>query len=156
MDGGIVKPELKIELRGVLIPSDSERLPAYASVAASGNSDWIWEYSTTDTRALQTDAAGSRLASCWYASGSFDVSFQFNDSLPHRVSFYCLDWDRGGRQQTVQIIDAASKQVLHTYDLANFQGGVYLDYTFKGNVIARFTRVTSYNAVVSGIFFDAP
>jgi hypothetical protein len=125
-------------------------------VAPAGNSEWVWEYTTTDARALQRDSATSRVASCWYASGSFDVALNFKDALAHRVSFYCLDWDAGGRQQKVEIIDAASKQVLHSLSVNNFAGGIYLDYTMKGNVIARFTRVASYNAVVNGIFFDAP
>jgi hypothetical protein len=142
--------------QGVLIPSDAERLPNYVTLTASGSSDWIWEYTTADARAVQRDDANTRLASCWYASGNFDVTLDFHDSLPHRVSFYCLDWDSGGRKQNVEIIDAASGNVLHTYSLANFASGIYLDYTIKGSVIARFTRVTSYNAALSGIFFDAP
>ena len=54
------------------------------------------------------------------------------------------------------MFDPAGGLVLHTYDLANFGNGIYLQYTVKGNVVFRFTRGTSYNAVVSGIFFDAP
>jgi hypothetical protein len=142
--------------QGVLIPNDVQRLPSYVTVTPAGNSEWVWEYSTTDARALQRDTAGSRVASCWYASARFDVALTFKDALPHRVSFYCLDWDAGGRQQIVEIIDAASKQVLHSLSLRDFVTGIYLDYTIKGDVIVRFTHVASYNAVASGIFFDAP
>ena len=142
--------------QGFMVASDAQSIPNYLSLTSSGKSDWIWEYSTNDPRALQRQTDTTRMASCWYSSGAFDVNFNFKDNQPHRVSIYCLDWDHGGRTQTVEIIDAATDQVLHSYTLSNFANGIYLDYTITGPVIARFTRINSYNSVLSGIFFDTP
>lgn len=141
---------------GYQIIADSKSIPRYATVDPSGQSQWIWQYSTSDTRALQRNTSAARMAACWYSPTSFDVELILDDGAPHGVSFYCLDWDNGGRQQQVDIIDHASGQVLHTQLLSGFSGGAYLEYNIQGHVIVRFTRITSHNAVVSGIFFDPP
>jgi hypothetical protein len=96
------------------------------------------------------------MAACWYAAGNFTVDLNLTDGQEHRVQFYCLDWDFGGRQQKVEVLDQASGQVLHTQSLSAFSGGVWLDYNIRGRVLVRFTRITSHNAVLSGIFFDPP
>ena len=152
--GGTWKGEVGSE--GHIVISDSQSLPNYLSLSTSGKSDWIWEYSSTDTRALERNNSTSRLAACWYSGGAFEIDLNLTDSQPHRVSFYCLDWDRANRQQKIEILDQATRQVLHSYDLSNFSDGVYLDYTLQGRCIVRFSKVASVNAVVSGIFFDAP
>jgi hypothetical protein len=141
---------------GHIVIGDSQMLPNYAALTASGKSDWTWEYSTSDTRALQRDSLTSRLAACWYANSTFDLDLNLTDSAPRRVSFYCLDWDRAGRQQRIEILDFNTRQVLHSYDLASFGSGVYLDYTLRGHCLIRFSRTASFNAVLSGIFFGLP
>lgn len=151
--GGTWKGNLGAQ--GHLVVADSQSLPSYVSIAPSGKADWTWAYSTTDTRALQRQSLNSRVASCWYASAAFDVELNFSDTQPHRVSFYCVDWDRANRQQRIEVLDFTTRQVLHSYTLSNFSNGTYLDYSIKGRVIVRFTRITSFNAVMSGIFFDA-
>jgi hypothetical protein len=152
--GGSWKGTLGLE--GYSLIGDQESLTPYLALTPSGNSDWTWEYDTADPRALQRSDLDSRFASCWYAGDSFEVDFDFNDDSPHRVTIYCIDWDYGAREQTVQVIDYATNQLMHEYDLKDFTSGAYLDYTISGRVILRFNKVASYNAVLSGIFLDAP
>lgn len=138
---------------GHLIASDSAVPPPYAAVAASGKSDWIWAYSTGDDRALQRHATTGRMASCWYAGSEFEVDINLTGG-EHQVAFYVLDWDFAGRVQRVEIIDYDTRQVLHSADVEGFAGGAYLEYSIQGRVLARFTRLSGPNAVVSGVFFD--
>jgi hypothetical protein len=152
--GGTWKGNVGTE--GHLVIGDSQSLPSYVTLTTSENANWLWQYSTTDSRALQREAVQTRVAACWYSGTSFDVNLRLSDTSQHRISLYCLDWDRSGRQQTVQVLDSANGQVLHTYDLANFGNGVYLQYTVQGSVTFRLVRGASYNSVLSGIFFDAP
>jgi hypothetical protein len=142
--------------QGYSVFSDSQSLPSYVTVNATGKSDWIWEYSTLDPRALQRQTDSSRMAACWYSSDVFEVTFNFTDQNSHRLSLHCVDWDMGGREQMVEIVDLTTGQVLHSYNLVNFSNGIYLSYTIKGPVIARFTKNKSYNAVLSGFFLDSP
>ncbi len=52
--------------------------------------------------------------------------------------------------------DASSGSVLDSRSLSSFNGGQYLVWTLSGHVTFRFTWTAGYNAVLSGLFFDAP
>ena len=138
---------------GYKVIANSQSLPSYATMAFTGGSDWIWQYQTSDTRALQNHVA-SRIASCHYATSSFEVDLNIKDGKSHNVSFYCLDWDGMKRTQKVEVLDYDTKQVIHSYNLSNFSNGAYLTYAVDGHVIVRFTNTGPGNAVLSGVFFD--
>jgi hypothetical protein len=142
--------------QGYTVVGDSAKLPAFATTGQSGKADWTWNYSASATPALQKVSTADRIAACWYAGGSFNVSVNISDGLTHKVSFYCLDWDVAGRSERVDVLDGATGAVLGTTTLSNFQNGAYLSWDIKGNVTFRFTCLTGFNAVVSGLFFDAP
>jgi serine protease len=101
----------------------STAYPAYATVAASGQSSFTWAPSTTDPRALQQPGSASRIAACWYASGSFTVDLNLTDGQQHRVALYLLDWDSQGRSERIDILDAASGAILDSRSAAGFAAG---------------------------------
>jgi hypothetical protein len=76
------------------------------------------------------------------------------DTNAHRVGIYCMDIDKLGRQQKVEMLDAASGAVLTTTTLTNFSNGAHLVWDIKGKVRLRITPLTG-NSVVSAFFFDA-
>jgi uncharacterized delta-60 repeat protein len=144
----------KYGANGYNIVSDGAALPSYVRLTPQNKSDWIWEYATSDTRALQkVTSSTDRIAACWYSSAGFSIDLAFTDSSKHRVSFYCLDWDSAGRNQTVQILDGDTGAILDTRTAAGFNGGVYLTWDFAGHIVVKFAS-SVVNAVVSGIFFD--
>ena len=138
---------------GAMVMGDSSSLPGYVAVTPRGNSSWTWQYSTTDTRALQRMNAGDRLASAWYLDGSFTVDMNFTDGQTHRVAMYMLDWDVNNRTQTVEILDTGSGAVLDSQTVSGFGSGKYLSWDLKGAVTVRFTKISGYNAVLNGLFF---
>ena len=69
---------------------------------------------------------------------------------------YAVDWDNQGRSEQIQISNAATGEVLDTESISGFSGGVYLDWRISGNVIITVTRLSGPNAVLSGLFLDAP
>jgi hypothetical protein len=135
------------------IPTDAQVLPPSIVLSATGKSDWIWEYATADVRGLQRATIINREAACAYGS-SFSYDLNLTDGRTHAVSLYCLDWDHGNRVEAVEILDASSKTVLHTFSLSSFNNGLYLNYAIKGHVLIRVTAQLGANAVVSGIFVD--
>jgi hypothetical protein len=140
---------------GSVVIGESSRLPAYVSqLSPVGKSDWTWQWSTTDLRAVQRANSADRLAACWYSTNEFRVDLAFNDQNYHKVSFYFLDWDQAARAISVQILDASTGAVLDTRTLANFGGGVYQSWNLKGSVRVRVLKTSGANAVISGIFFD--
>jgi hypothetical protein len=46
--------------------------------------------------------------------------------------------------------------VLDTETVSKFSGGVYLDWKIAGHVVIKVTRLAGANAVLSGLFIDAP
>jgi hypothetical protein len=131
--------------------------PSYATVAPSGQSSWTWAASTTDVRALQQSSTStSRIAACWYAGSSFSVDVNLTDGLSHQVALYLLDWDHQGRSERVDVLDAASGNVLNTQTVSNFSGGEYVVFTVSGHVQFKLTNLAGPNAVLSGLFFAPP
>jgi len=140
---------------GYTVVNDSANYPAYATVAIAGQSNFTWVASTTDVRALQKAAASDRIAASWYTPSNFTLDINLTDGKTHQVSFYCLDWDSGGRAETIDILDATTNAVLDSRSVYSFVAGKYLVWNLSGHVKARVTVSAGWNAVVSGLFFGA-
>lgn len=138
---------------GYNVIAKSVKNPAYAQITPSGKSDWVWNDTTADTRALSNAEGTSRIASCWYAAGSFDINLNVTDGGTHKFSLYCLDWDNLGRSQKVELLDGATGSVLHSITVSGFSGGQYLNWDIKGNIKVRVTKLLGPNGVISGFFF---
>ncbi len=142
--------------QGYQVLGDATSLPSYAGVKPADNLFWTWAASTADARALQKAAGTDRVAATWYANQSFTVDINITDGQTHQVALYCLDWDSGGRAESIEVSDAATGAVLDTRSITAFTGGRYLVWNVSGQVRLRVTRTGGWNAVVSGLFFDAP
>ncbi|MDB6054862.1 MAG: hypothetical protein JWN25_2385, partial [Verrucomicrobiales bacterium] len=140
---------------GYHVMGTTANYPAYAQVTPSGKDDYIWSDSVTDVTAPQKPSpAIDRIASCWYSSNTFSVDLNIVDGKTHQVAFYCLDWTGTDRDQKVEVVDAATGQVLDTRSISGFSGGKYLVWNISTHVTVRFTKNQGPNAVVQGIFFD--
>lgn len=128
------------------------RLPSYAALSVSGNSNWTWSASSTDARALQKVATSDRIAACWYGT-TFTVDVNLTDGQAHNVAFYVLDWDSNARAEKIDVLDAATNAVLNSQTVTTFNGGKYLVWSIRGHVKLRFTRTAGANAVLGGVFF---
>ena len=142
---------------GFAIANDVTSYPAYAQVTLGGEGFATWVASTTDVRALQkgSPTATDRIASAWYSNSSFNIDLNLIDGNTHRVAIYCLDWDRQGRAERLDVIDLSSGAVLDSRSISGFANGQYLLWNLRGNVRIRVTYTGSgANAVASGIFFN--
>ena len=74
----------------------------------------------------------------------------------HGLALYALDWDRQGRVEQFQVINAATGAVLDTETLSSFGGGEYVQWNVSGDVEIKVTRLAGPNAVVAGLFLDPP
>ena len=142
--------------QGYDVIGNAAKLPAYATVTPSSQLSFVWAASTSDTRALQTANGSSRIASCWYGNSPFSVDVDFTDGNLHTLTLYVVDWDTSARAEQIQISNASTGSVLDTETVTAFHGGVYLRWSVSGNLMIKFTKTAGANAVLSGIFFDAP
>ena len=80
------------------------------------------------------------------------------DGQEHRLGLYAIDYqnNNGARSEQIQIVSAASGAVLDTRILSSFGAGVFLQWNVAGNIKIIVTNEGPWNAVVSGIFLDAP
>lgn len=138
---------------GYLMAGVTAALPGYAKVSITGATSCTWAATSTDPRGLQRPGAGDRLAACWYAAGSFTVDIDLVDGATHQAAFYGVDWDRRGRSQRVEVLDASTGAVLDARTMTAFQNGQYLVWTLSGHVKLRFVNTGPNNTVLSGIFF---
>ena len=141
---------------GYNVIGDTTSYPAYAQVTAAGATAYVWASQSTDPRALLRGITTGRIAATWYSATSFTVDVNLTDGNSHRVALYNLDWDTTARAQRIDILDASSGSVLDSRSVTNFHGGQYLVWTLSGHVTIRITMTAGYNAVLSGLFFDAP
>jgi len=137
---------------GYSVVNDSQIIPAYASFAVQNQTNYTWNPDPTDVRALQTGSDSGRIASAWY-SANFSFDINITDGNLHQVALYFLDWDNGGRAETIKILDAASNAVLDTEKVSGFANGTYLLWNITGHVTINVTLTSGANAVVSGVFF---
>jgi hypothetical protein len=141
---------------GFNVVGNSNKYPAYAQVSVVGKSDWTWVPSSTETRCPQkAGTATDRIAASWESATSYTISVNLTDGNTHQLAMYFMDWDRNGRAQTVEVLDATNNTVLNTQTLSAFTEGKYLVWNIRGNVKIRLTRVAGYNATLQGMFFDA-
>jgi hypothetical protein len=139
--------------KGLSVVYDDTILPSNVTLSASGKSDYCWAYNTGALQALQKNRISDRLAACWYSSSSFTLDLALGTTAK-KVSFYSLDWDRGNRAQTIEIINGDTGAVLDTRTVTAFANGVYHTWNLQGHIKVRFTRTAGANTVLSGVFFD--
>jgi hypothetical protein len=140
---------------GEIIANDSTAPPAYAVVNVTGANLFTWTF-TSDPRALLTAASTSnRIASVFYNAPGFTIDVNFTDGNAHPLALYLLDWDGGGRAETINIVDTANTStVLDTRSATGFANGTYLVWNITGHVKIQVNGTAGPNAVVSGLFFQ--
>ncbi len=143
---------------GYNVLGGTQSYPSYVTVTPSGNSFYSWADPTSDIRApYESSSVSTRAAATWYSATTMDLNINITDGNSHKVAIYMLDWDtyQGGRNQTVNVLDANTLAVLDTRTYSSFTNGVYGVWNVSGHVIFRFTNNNApANLVISGIFFD--
>ncbi len=85
-------------------------------------------------RALQEVGSSYRIVACWYSPTSFTVNVNLTDGQTHQLALYLLDWIRSNRNEQVQILDAATGNVLSTETASNFGNGEYLIWNVSDDI----------------------
>ena len=145
---------------GYFIPRAGEKIPKKTTIRFINGQVHTWKDKTQDIQAIQIPGEKESIAASRSHPLHEIIDFNFEDGKEHDVAVYFLDWDRKGRWTVVDIIDADSGKILHSFNLTGFEQGVYLKYTMKGRLQCRITNVWSQryqkspDAGFSAIFFD--
>jgi hypothetical protein len=138
---------------GYDLAQGASSLPSYAQVGLSGQVAYTWAGSTNDLRALQLPGTSGGIAACWFSPSSFTIDVNLSDGQTHQVALYLLNWD-GTNGDRVDVLDAATGQVLDSRAAGLFQGGEYMVWNLSGHVQLRVDNNGGHNGVASGLFFD--
>ena len=145
---------------GFVIPGAENKAPEQVKINFINSEEQIWKEETQDIQAVEVPGESKRIASSRSHPLHQIIDFNFEDGNEHQVSIYFLDLDRRGRWSIVDIIDADSRKILHSFNLTDFTQGIYLKYKIQGHVQCRITNVwtqryqNSPDTRFSAIFFD--
>jgi len=116
----------------------------------------------SDPRAYQdpTNPTGARGAGAWYTTTSVLHTFGVNDSSPHRLTLYLVDYTNSRNGCTADVLDTPNADaVLDTRVIsqADYRNGAHLSWTITGPVKIRITKGSGdANVTVFCVFFDPP
>ena len=138
--------------------ASANTLPTYvSSFGTVGGTLDVLRTTTRNIHALQRNTDYAHNIEAYEASATnVDVNVAFSDTLLHTVTLYLADYTNQRRTERVQAIDAATGNVLVTQDVTGFKNGVFVSFNVAGAVTFRVIRTGGPDAVVSGVFFDAP
>ncbi len=131
----------------------------YRAFPKSGVPDpTVWAAETSKKEALAPDKQNNanRKAAA-YANNDQTMTMTINTDGTHeyQVALYFVDWDNKGRRQAVEMMDAATLNLIAPVNVVkDFSGGAYLVYTYNKSVKFRFNKIRGDVVSLSGIFFD--
>jgi Carbohydrate binding module (family 6)/F5/8 type C domain/Glycosyl hydrolase family 30 beta sandwich domain/Glycosyl hydrolase family 30 TIM-barrel domain len=134
--------------------SDLVALPAGARLVVEQGGRTRWSSSTTAVRALQGPGGVGRRAAAWSDASELRLRIDFAAAWSGDLHLYALDWDNGGRRQTVTVDDGSGPRVA-VLDSA-FTNGLWthapVTVPAGGSVRITVTRTAGTSAVLSGLF----
>jgi subtilisin family serine protease len=144
--------------QGTYIVGDTAELPTYVSnLSVTGDTGVVVRGSTKASSSLQKQTnVNSGIEAYWTAPDEMDINVDTNDGLYHLVSLYVADYTNQRRSERIEAIDTVTGDILAEQDVANFKSGEFVTFDVTGDVDFRVIRTGGPNAVVSGLFFDAP
>jgi hypothetical protein len=132
--------------------SHETKLPGFIQSITCNGGHNVWAQDK-DPRGLEDAAGGdTRLSACEYAGGDMLINIQAKRPASYDLALYCLDQDRQGRSQRVDVL--SGETVLCGIDADNMGEGAWLHFRVRGSVDVRVTNTGQSNGVVSGIFID--
>jgi hypothetical protein len=120
----------------------------------SGGSYWAFNTNTTDAIALErpgTTSVTNRISACQFSTTNLEVNVTLPTGQTNRLAIYVMEPD-GGRVEQVELVDINTDTVLDSRVLTGLTNGAYLVWDVTGPIRVRLTRLSGYNAVVSGVF----
>jgi subtilisin family serine protease len=146
--------------QGTYVVGDNNpnRLPSFvSSFTTTGATTKILSSNTGDVRGLTKPGnVKQKIAAYYYSATSFDINMTFSDTQTHLVTLYAADFENAHRSERISAINPATGAILSSQDLTSFSQGAFVTFSVSGSVTFRVQDLMGKNAVVSGVFVDAP
>ena len=114
-----------------------------------------WNNSTASSLFTSPIAGGMRYLGALETAGSDSLTLYVNDSRPHQLALYVCDFDKAGREETIELLDLDGHALTPVRTVSRFEQGKWLRYQFSGNIQVRLTnQKPGSTAVLSALMFD--
>ena len=115
----------------------------------------LWRNSTTSSLLTSPISYCARYLGALETSNTDSLALYVSDAKPHKLSLYFCDFDKAGREETIEILDLAGHVLAPARTVSNFDQGKWLQFQFSGNIRIRLTNQKSNStAVLSALMFD--
>jgi hypothetical protein len=121
-------------IEGYLLPGTSTNMPPFATLDDGGTPVMSYLTNSPDTNALQQPGGGGRFLAGWSSPTNFTIDLNLTDGQNHQVALYFWDWNNAGRSQSVDVVDAATTNLLDHRSLNGFTNGQWWVWQVNGHV----------------------
>lgn len=139
---------------------DCEALPDYlCDVDCSGGFTdrqfSIWNNATASSLWTSPISYCARYLGALETAGTDSVTLYVGDTQPHQLAVYVCDFDKAGREETIEILDLNGHVLVPACTVKDFEQGKWLKFRFSGSIQVRLTnRSANSTAVLSALMFD--
>ena len=121
-----------------------------ASLTLQQGSRYVWEFTSTDERALEDPEGSTREAAAYYDANKIILQLSFTKAYTGELHLYAVDWTGTTRRETISVGE-------HVSELnESFHEGAWVSVPIEvsagGSVTIDVTRTGGSNAVLSGVF----
>jgi hypothetical protein len=117
----------------------------------------LWNKSTESSLWTSPISYCARYLGALETSTSGSVTVYVCDNQPHQLALYVCDFDKAGREETVEIRDLKGRVLVAACTVTNFEQGKWLKFKFSGSIQVRLGSLKSNcTAVLSALMFDGP
>ena len=144
--------------KGVLIGGTSLLAPQPAvGQLPSSDPSWIWNYTIPEPIVVgqSSSSTSTSIGTSWKGNETIQVQIPDDGGGVQRLSVYCIDSERRGIVQNVELVDATSGTVLSSVRIGSFYNGIYLNFEINRSVLVRVRRSAGQYATLSGVFLDS-
>ena len=137
---------------GHFIAGDTPHPSSYANIYSWSSLLLNSNALTQDPRALQLSGSTNRTSALWAGGIISGFHLEARDNSWHKLAIYCLDAEHRGRRQQISLFDPGTQVMLDRRQVANFDGGKYLVWNFRGSVDVHVQNFGPVSSAISGIF----
>jgi hypothetical protein len=142
-------------IEGYLLPGALTNMPAFATLNDGGTPVISYLTNSLDTNALQQPGGGERFLAGWSSPTNFTIDLNLTDGQNHQVALYFWDWNNAGRTQTVDVVDAATTNLLDHRSLNGFTNGEWWVWQVDGHVQFQIGAVAGPDCLLNALMLGS-
>ena len=115
----------------------------------------LWKGATPSTLLTSPISYCARYLGALDTSNSGAITIYTRDDQPHQLSLYVCDYDKKGREESIELQDLAGHVLVPATNVESFALGKWLKFKFSGDIRIHVDNLNSKStAVLSALMFD--